>query len=153
MAKDTEKFLEIITQYAQNSRQLIIFGIILGLLIIGYISASHQVPVIGTNGLTTNVTVTEIRNYYLHDDPTNNTDITNSTYTPYLSQIMRTGIDLNESMEFTNISNIANGNTLLVNWTSTPLNVTLFPHGIHTLHLHALKIGTGGSHVLTIFYD
>ncbi len=151
--KETEQAFEIIGKFTTNNRNLITFGIIIGLLAIAFFAMNQPIQIVGTNGLTTNVTVVEIRNYFLHDDLTNNTDINNSTYTPYSSQVMRAGIDLNEPIEYTNVSNIANGNTSLVNWTSPIMNITLMPHGIHTLHLHALKIGTGGAHVLKIFYE
>lgn len=153
MDKESQSAFEMIAQGILNYRDLIQFGIIIGLLAIAFISINHQIPDVGTNGFTGNFTVIQTREYYLHDDLTNNTNINNSSYTPYISQIMREGFDPTEPIETTTINNVANGNTTLVNWTSASMNITLMPHGLHTLHIHALKIGTGGSHILRIFYE
>ena len=98
-----------------------------------------------TTGITSNITTQQTRAYFLHDD--------NSTGLPYTSKDMRLAFDPGEPLEFTNYSNIPNGNTTIQNFTSPIMNISFVPHGIHTLHLHALKIGSGGSHVLKLFYD
>jgi len=33
------------------------------------------------------------------------------------------------------------------------MGLTFIPHGIHDLHIHGLKIGSGGTHIMKYFYE
>jgi len=151
--KEDKNLLEIVTKTTIDNKTLIQFGIVIGLLAIAFISASNSVPVIGTNGTTHNITIQENVVYFLHNQSTNNTNISNSTYTPYLSKEMLEEFHADALVSNITITDVANGNTSIGNWTSLPMGITHITHGVHGLHIHALKIGVGGSHIDKIFYE
>jgi len=93
----------------------------------------------GTNG--TNAAGSGIA-YYLHNV---SSDIPNS-------KIMNTTVFVTSPLSHANITNVANGDTLIMNWTTPSMNVTLIPAGVHTLHINVLKTSTGGNHVNYIYY-
>lgn len=82
-------------------------------------------------------------NYYLH--PTNSTILN--------SKIMDTTLNLSGPTRYINYTSLPTGTTLIQNWSSPSINVTLIPAGAYNLHLDALKIGGSGNHVVKLFYE
>lgn len=98
----------------------------------------------GQNGTNGSSLIGSSLTFFLHDD-------TDSTVS-FASKEMRRTFDPAEPIEFVNHTNLGNGDTLLQNWTSPSMGLVLIPRGVHSLHLHALKIGGGGARVVRIFY-
>lgn len=97
----------------------------------------------GINGTNGTNSIGGGLNYYLH--PTNSTILN--------SKIMDTTLNLSGSTRYINYTSLPTGTTLIQNWSSPPINVTLIPAGAYNLHLDALKIGGSGNHVVKLFYE
>jgi len=111
-------------------------------LIFALLAMVGQVGINGINGTNgTNAAGGEIA-YYLHNT---SSDITNS-------KVMNASLVPTPLTSYVNVTNVPNGDTLLMNWTTPGMNITSMPAGVHILHITVAKTSTGGAHDDYIYY-
>ena len=99
----------------------------------------------GINGTNGSSNLGSSITFFFHDD--NDTNITS-----FSSKQMRRTFDSSEPVEYTNVTNVQNGLTLLQNWTSSPMGLTFLPHGIHQIHIHVVKTSGNNRNDQIIYY-
>jgi len=82
--------------------------------------------------------------YILHNDT--------ESEVSYSSKNMNLTRYVNSPVSYLNYSSLPNGDTLLTNWTSPSMNFSFIPQGVHTFHIHALKVG-GVSKTVKLFFE
>lgn len=54
---------------------------------------------------------------------------------------------------YLNITSLENGNTNLINFSSSQLLINFIPGGLYQLHIHGMKTTAGGAHTNTLYYE
>src|SRR3989337_2155091 len=105
MEKDTLSAFELVSKYTVRNRQLIFLGIIIGLLAIGFMSASNQISIVGYNSSnTTYINATSINGFGFASTSGNNTTLINLFDNISWSGVEAVGQPWNIYTNYTNVT-------------------------------------------------